>query len=329
MPTSRRSSRRRPRLPSAHRSTCCAAVSTTSALRSPTSCACPNSHRILVELPGVKEPQRVRDLLQGTASLEFWTTYDATRSSRAVRCRQAHQGRTGAGSRRCARDRCRRGCRCRRDSRRRGRGPDRRGRRRRFDRHGRDRRSGRQLRPLAEPALCSAQSPLRRRRLHRSRLQGRHGSRQRVPRPAGRPRAVPRRHQFKWGVKGDDKIDGRIYLYAIKVSTPDGKAPLDGSVVTERHRAVRPARRYGRGVDDHERRRYAGVVAHDGREYRQVHRHRPRRVRLFGSPREHRRSTRDSRRSLAISRFRRRKTWPTCSTRVRFPLRPRSSRIRS
>ena len=35
----------------------------------------PNSHRILVELPGVKEPQRVRDLLQGTASLEFWTTY--------------------------------------------------------------------------------------------------------------------------------------------------------------------------------------------------------------------------------------------------------------
>ena len=26
----------------------------------------PNSHRILVELPGVKEPQRVRDLLQGT-----------------------------------------------------------------------------------------------------------------------------------------------------------------------------------------------------------------------------------------------------------------------
>ena len=37
----------------------------------------PNSHRILVELPGVKEPQRVRNLLQGTASLEFWTTYDA------------------------------------------------------------------------------------------------------------------------------------------------------------------------------------------------------------------------------------------------------------
>lgn len=31
--------------------------------------------RILVELPGVKDPERVRKLLQGTASLEFWTTY--------------------------------------------------------------------------------------------------------------------------------------------------------------------------------------------------------------------------------------------------------------
>ncbi|NCU35148.1 protein translocase subunit SecDF [Candidatus Falkowbacteria bacterium] len=31
--------------------------------------------RILVELPGIKEPQRVRKLLQGTAQLEFWTTY--------------------------------------------------------------------------------------------------------------------------------------------------------------------------------------------------------------------------------------------------------------
>ena len=31
--------------------------------------------RILVELPGVKEPERVRKLLQGTASLEFWETY--------------------------------------------------------------------------------------------------------------------------------------------------------------------------------------------------------------------------------------------------------------
>jgi SecD/SecF fusion protein len=34
--------------------------------------------RILVELPGVDDPKRVRKLLQGTANLEFWETYDNT-----------------------------------------------------------------------------------------------------------------------------------------------------------------------------------------------------------------------------------------------------------
>ena len=35
-----------------------------------------NSGRILVELPGIKEPERVRKLLQGSANLEFWETYE-------------------------------------------------------------------------------------------------------------------------------------------------------------------------------------------------------------------------------------------------------------
>ncbi len=35
-----------------------------------------NTGRILVELPGVKEPERVRKLLQGSANLEFWATYN-------------------------------------------------------------------------------------------------------------------------------------------------------------------------------------------------------------------------------------------------------------
>ncbi|MGN0033830.1 MAG: protein translocase subunit SecDF [Candidatus Limimorpha sp.] len=34
------------------------------------------SGRILVELPGIKDPKRVRKLLQGTAQLEFWETYN-------------------------------------------------------------------------------------------------------------------------------------------------------------------------------------------------------------------------------------------------------------
>jgi SecD/SecF fusion protein len=37
------------------------------------------SGRILIELPGVKDPERVRKLLQGTASLEFWETFDCRR----------------------------------------------------------------------------------------------------------------------------------------------------------------------------------------------------------------------------------------------------------
>lgn len=34
------------------------------------------SGRIIIELPGIKEPQRVRELLQGTAALEFYETYE-------------------------------------------------------------------------------------------------------------------------------------------------------------------------------------------------------------------------------------------------------------
>lgn len=37
-----------------------------------------NTGRILVELPGVKDKARVRELLQGTANLEFWETYENT-----------------------------------------------------------------------------------------------------------------------------------------------------------------------------------------------------------------------------------------------------------
>lgn len=35
-----------------------------------------NVNRIIIELPGVKEPERVRKLLQGSANLEFWETYE-------------------------------------------------------------------------------------------------------------------------------------------------------------------------------------------------------------------------------------------------------------
>jgi len=41
--------------------------------------------RILVELPGIKDPERVRKLLQGTANLEFWETYDNTEAFEYLR----------------------------------------------------------------------------------------------------------------------------------------------------------------------------------------------------------------------------------------------------
>ena len=37
--------------------------------------------RIMVEMPGIKEPERVRKLLQGSANLEFWETYITTEAT--------------------------------------------------------------------------------------------------------------------------------------------------------------------------------------------------------------------------------------------------------
>ena len=33
--------------------------------------------RLMVEMPGVREPERIRKLLQGSANLEFWETYNS------------------------------------------------------------------------------------------------------------------------------------------------------------------------------------------------------------------------------------------------------------
>lgn len=195
----------------------------------------PNSHRILVELPGVKEPQRVRDLLQGTASLEFWTTYDAnevipalsaadkliraelsqapaaegveTATAEAAVAAETPSGEAegliaevGAADSTATSEVTADGLN--------------------FDR--KDNPLFAVLNPrfaggAAIGAAYKADMP---------------AVNEYLAQPAVRE-LFPADILFKWGVKGDDKIDGRFYLYAIKVSTPDGKAPLDGSVVTE------------------------------------------------------------------------------------------------
>ncbi|MEG2164014.1 MAG: protein translocase subunit SecDF [Bacteroidales bacterium] len=52
--------------------------------------------RILVELPGVKEPERVRKLLQGSANLEFWETYNLNEIFSQLSAANEMLGRMGA-----------------------------------------------------------------------------------------------------------------------------------------------------------------------------------------------------------------------------------------
>ncbi len=195
----------------------------------------PNSHRILVELPGVKEPQRVRDLLQGTASLEFWTTYNAQEVLPAMvsadkfikteRNAQPAAAETTAEQPVVAETM--------------------------------PAASTEAAGLIAEVGAADSTATV-----ENEALAGRYNADQNplfalldptyaggaavgaaykadmatinayLAQPAVRE-LFPSDIAFKWGVKGDDKIDGRYYLYAIKISTPDGKAPLDGSVVTE------------------------------------------------------------------------------------------------
>ena len=190
----------------------------------------PNSHRILVQLPGVKEPQRVRDLLQGTASLEFWLTYDANEVIPAL-----------VSADKLLKDELSQ--------------------------------AAAQTEPVAEETPAAEAAATEDEGLigeigadstaSAEAVQTGHFDREQNPLFAvldpnyaggaaigaaykadmaavneylSRPEVLelfPADILFKWGVKGDDHIDGRYYLYAIKVTTPDGKAPLDGSVVTD------------------------------------------------------------------------------------------------
>ncbi len=189
----------------------------------------PNSHRILVELPGVKEPQRVRDLLQGTASLEFWTTYNASeilssmmtadKYLRSALAEAAAAGDTveetvvaetaaagsetndliaeiGAAEEPAAAQSAR------------------------YDREQNP------LFAVLDPSFAGGAAIGAAYKADMATVEAYLND------PAVRE-FFPADIEFKWGVKGDDKIDGRYMLYAIRVSSPDGKAPLDGSVITE------------------------------------------------------------------------------------------------
>ena len=193
----------------------------------------PNSHRILVELPGVKEPQRVRDLLQGTASLEFWLTYDAREVLPALAAADklvkaelaelpaatppetASAEAEAVGEQTASGDAAGLIAEIGADSVAAAGQVD----------AGRYDRTQNPLLAVLDPSYAGGAA------IGAAYKADMAAVNEYLANPAVRE-LFPADIDFKWGVKGDDKIDGRYYLYAIKVSTPDGKAPLDGSVVT-------------------------------------------------------------------------------------------------
>ena len=201
----------------------------------------PNSHRILVELPGVKEPERVRKLLQGTASLEFWTTYNASELASALNrvddllrtmgveeVSETVETGVPAESEAVVEEAV----------------------------IAEETTEGTTTDLIAEvqesevpdstqmdEALISSRKdhPLF------SRLNPMYAGGAVIGAASAADTAtvmkylrmdavrelLPSDLLLKWDIKGDPKANGMFYLYALKVSTPDGKAPMDGGVVVD------------------------------------------------------------------------------------------------
>ena len=172
----------------------------------------PNSNRILVELPGVKEPERVRKLLQGTASLEFWTTYNGTelvpallRADAAVKALNATEAVEAAQTEGLAAEVAA------------------------TEGEQAASRFSREQNPLlallspdyAGGAVLGAAVAADVATINKY-----------LALPEVRD-CFPADIAFKWGIKGEPMFDNRLCLYAIKVERADGKAPLDGSVISD------------------------------------------------------------------------------------------------
>ena len=172
----------------------------------------PNSNRILVELPGVKEPERVRKLLQGTASLEFWTTYNGTelvpallRADAAVKALNATEAVEATQTEGLAAEVAA------------------------TEGEQAASRFSREQNPLlallspdyAGGAVLGAAVAADVATINKY-----------LALPEVRD-CFPADIAFKWGIKGEPMFDNRLCLYAIKVERADGKAPLDGSVISD------------------------------------------------------------------------------------------------
>ena len=186
-----------------------------------------NSNRILVELPGVKEPERVRKLLQGTASLEFWTTYNGVelhpalaRADRELK-KLLDEGLLGDNAAETVEEAVEESAE--------GEGllgevveteTDEIVETGIYDRN---------INPLlsildpryAGGAVIGAASAADMASVDKYLALDEVKN------------AFPADVRFKWGIKPEERMDNKYALYAIKVERPDGKAPLDGSAIDD------------------------------------------------------------------------------------------------
>ena len=184
----------------------------------------PNSNRILVELPGVKEPERVRKLLQGTASLEFWTTYNGQEllpalvsADRAVKKLYAEELEAAKEEAAAPADGAAASL------------IEEVGQAAETEENVAAQRYTRENNPLlallnpdyAGGAVIGAANAADIATIDKY-----------LALPEVRD-CFPSDVAFKWAIKGDPQADGRFFLYTIKVERPDGKAPLDGSVISD------------------------------------------------------------------------------------------------
>ncbi len=185
------------------------------------------SGRIIIELPGIKDAARVRKLLQGTASLEFWETYTYSELGGALNAVNTKLAEINAASEVIeAKPEVKKEAKADEDV-------------ALLDKiEGESQDSLNNAKELAKKyPLFSVLSP----------NQGRSGSSlavvgyshikdtARVNKIFAMPvvkSILPRNLKLFWDVKPMDKGGNFFELYAIKVTSRDGKAPLDGDVVT-------------------------------------------------------------------------------------------------
>lgn len=195
------------------------------------------SGRIIIELPGIKDAARVRKLLQGTASLEFWETYSASEVMQylnAANTKLAEINNAGDVEEEAATEEVKKEAKdedvALLDK---------------IEEEG------------AQDSLATSQDAKAMAKMYPL------FSILNPTQPGGRPTAVvgmshikdtaevnnilampaiksvlPRNLKFFWGVKPIDEAGNVFELFAIKVTSRDGKAPLDGDAVTSAREQV-------------------------------------------------------------------------------------------